>query len=157
MLANFLWLQYMSRMLHIAVAGLQILTGPCCVVPDCLICRLRCLGPLTWAYFFAHCKVCYLKGLIFDASQVALVVPSNVGRPFLCHQNMYFSQSSFVIAVQVALVGAPNVGKSSLVNVLSSGVPEVCDYPFTTRSIKMGHFFIDGHRHQVHILCAAMQ
>lgn len=50
---------------------------------------------------------------------------------------------------QVALVGAPNVGKSSLVNVLSSGVPEVCDYPFTTRSVKMGHFFIDGHRHQV--------
>lgn len=49
----------------------------------------------------------------------------------------------------VALVGAPNVGKSSLVNVLSSGVPEVCDYPFTTRSVKMGHFFINGQRHQV--------
>ncbi|DBA67859.1 TPA: hypothetical protein ACH3X2_014202 [Trebouxia sp. C0005] len=49
----------------------------------------------------------------------------------------------------VALVGAPNVGKSSLVNVLSSGVPEVCDYPFTTRSIKMGHFYVNGQRHQV--------
>ncbi len=48
----------------------------------------------------------------------------------------------------MALVGAPNVGKSSLVAVLSSGAPEVCDYPFTTRSIKMGHFFIDGRRHQ---------
>ena len=68
-----------------------------------------------------------------------------------------FSHTSCVIAVQVALVGAPNVGKSSLVNVLSSGVPEVCDYPFTTRSIKMGHFFIDGHRHQVHSLHAAMR
>lgn len=54
--------------------------------------------------------------------------------------------------VQVALVGAPNVGKSSLVNVLSSGVPEVCDYPFTTRSIKMGHFYVNGQRHQVHDL-----
>ncbi len=53
------------------------------------------------------------------------------------------------IAMQVALVGAPNVGKSSLVNVLSSGVPEVCDYPFTTRSIKMGHFYVNGQRHQV--------
>ena len=42
--------------------------------------------------------------------------------------------------VQVALVGAPNVGKSSLVQLLSSGAPEVCDYPFTTRSIAMGHF-----------------
>jgi ribosome-binding ATPase YchF (GTP1/OBG family) len=49
---------------------------------------------------------------------------------------------------QVALVGAPNVGKSSLVQLLSSGAPEVCDYPFTTRSIAMGHFFVGGRRHQ---------
>ena len=49
----------------------------------------------------------------------------------------------------VALVGAPNVGKSSLVKLLSTGTPEVCNYPFTTRSIKMGHFYIDGKRHQV--------
>ncbi len=79
----------------------------------------------------------------------------------------------------LALVGAPNVGKSSLVQVrwagrlplrcaavhpclsvaqlapaacaqvLSSGTPEVCNYPFTTRSIKMGHFFLDARKHQV--------
>ena len=51
--------------------------------------------------------------------------------------------------VQVALVGAPNVGKSSLVQLLSSGLPEVQNYPFTTRSIKMGHFYVAGRRHQV--------
>eukprot|EP00887_Chlorella_sp_A99_P004720 scaffold4.g4720.t1 len=49
----------------------------------------------------------------------------------------------------VALVGAPNVGKSSLVQLLSSGLPEVQNYPFTTRSIKMGHFYVAGRRHQV--------
>ncbi|KAJ9520108.1 hypothetical protein QJQ45_030036 [Haematococcus lacustris] len=49
----------------------------------------------------------------------------------------------------LALVGAPNVGKSSLVQLLSSGNPEVCNYPFTTRSIKMGHFFLDSRMHQV--------
>ncbi|KAK9797438.1 hypothetical protein WJX73_004556 [Symbiochloris irregularis] len=54
-----------------------------------------------------------------------------------------------VEAPTVVLVGAPNVGKSSLVRALSSGLPEVCDYPFTTRTVKMGHFFINGVRHQV--------
>ena len=53
------------------------------------------------------------------------------------------------LALQVALVGAPNVGKSSLVQLLSSGLPEVQNYPFTTRSIKMGHFYVEGRRHQV--------
>jgi len=59
---------------------------------------------------------------------------------------------SFAFHVQVVLAGAPNVGKSSLVQALSSGMPEICDYPFTTRSIKMGHFHVNGSRHQVRVL-----
>lgn len=39
----------------------------------------------------------------------------------------------------VVLVGAPNVGKSSIVREISSGTPEVNNYPFTTRGMTLGH------------------
>ena len=64
-----------------------------------------------------------------------------------CHHSLPCSAPPSQL--QVALVGAPNVGKSSLVQLLSSGLPEVQNYPFTTRSIKMGHFYVAGRRHQV--------
>jgi len=39
----------------------------------------------------------------------------------------------------VVLVGSPNVGKSSIVRHISSGTPEVNNYPFTTRGMTLGH------------------
>ncbi len=39
----------------------------------------------------------------------------------------------------VVLVGAPNVGKSSIVRAISSATPEVNNYPFTTRGMTIGH------------------
>lgn len=49
----------------------------------------------------------------------------------------------------VVVTGAPNVGKSALITALSSGRPEVNHYPFTTRSLHLGHFTARRLPHQL--------
>src|SRR5215475_9172020 len=53
------------------------------------------------------------------------------------HSKKSGRRDTFVVeregARQLALVGAPNSGKSKLVSVLTHATPEVADYPYTTR------------------------
>jgi nucleolar GTP-binding protein len=49
----------------------------------------------------------------------------------------------------VVIAGAPNVGKSLLVRCISSGKPEIASYPFTTKSVSLGHMTLNRRRVQV--------
>ena len=49
----------------------------------------------------------------------------------------------------VVIAGFPNVGKSSLVTILSTATPEVAEYPFTTKKISVGHIQLDSAEGQV--------
>jgi nucleolar GTP-binding protein len=49
----------------------------------------------------------------------------------------------------VVIAGFPNVGKSSLVIILSTAAPEVAEYPFTTKKISVGHIQLDSVEGQI--------
>lgn len=49
----------------------------------------------------------------------------------------------------IVVVGYPNVGKSSFISAVSSGKPKVDSYPFTTKGVSIGHFYLDNEKHQI--------
>ena len=49
----------------------------------------------------------------------------------------------------VVIAGFPNVGKSSLVTILSTATPEVAEYPFTTKKISVGHIHLNSDEGQI--------
>ncbi len=49
----------------------------------------------------------------------------------------------------IVVAGYPNIGKSSFVTSITGATPEIAPYPFTTKGVSIGHFFVDNDRYQV--------
>lgn len=49
----------------------------------------------------------------------------------------------------IVVAGYPNTGKSTIVRIASTAKPEIAEYPFTTKTVILGHFNVGDERFQI--------